>query len=1125
MSNFAFVRETLPELHAECAHAESYLTTDPRSACFYSRRAVEQLVDYLYDVMGLNLPYRDDLAAKTNDPAFKAKAGLGIVSKLNLVRRLGNDAVHKAAPPSARDALGALREVFHLMVWAGLHYSAHPDTVPTGAQFDPELAAKAAPLTRDQVRQLAAKFRQQDEAHAKALAQRDELAAGKDAEIEALKAQITAAQAAAKPDDHDYDEAATRDLFIDLLLREAGWRVLGPEVPGPFSDAVSVEYQVIPMPNPQGFGFADYVVWGADGLPLAVVEAKRTRKSAQAGQRQAELYADALEAMTGRRPVIYYTNGYEHWLWDDAAGYPPRAVSGFMTRDELELTVQRRRTRLALSSATVDHAIVERPYQVRAIKAVGGAFDARERSALLVMATGSGKTRTVIALVKQLQERGWVKRALFLADRTALVKQAARAFREHLPGSTTVDLVTERTAEGRVYVSTYPTMMNLIDEVDDRGRRFGPGYFDLIVVDEAHRSIYAKYGAIFRYFDAMLVGLTATPKDEVDHNTYRLFHLENGVPTDAYGLDEAVRDGYLMPPRAIAVPTKFMRQGIRYDDLTEDEKDQWDSADWGDDGLIPSEIGAAELNSFLYNDDTIDKVLETLMTRGYRVEGGDRLGKTIIFAANQRHAERIQERFDLAYPEAAGKSARIITYQSSYAQSLIDDFSQPSKHPDIAISVDMLDTGIDVPEVLNLVFFKAVRSKAKFWQMIGRGTRLAPDVFGPGQDKQDFLVFDFCGNLEFFSQNLPGAEGQVQASLSQRIFEARVALVGVVGNVDAQLQAATASGLSKTIAGMNLDNFIVRPHRMAVERFASVDAWDGLSGDDAELAASLAGLPSSVRDSDEMAKRLDLLILRRQLAQLEGDQSHADRLRLTVQDIAARLLTKTAIPSVLEQAVLLEEVAGDEWWVDVTVGMLELARLRLRGLMRFLEPSRRDPVYVDLEDVLGEATEIALPGVTPGMDFDRFRSKAQAYLRAHEDHVALQRLRRGRPLTETDLLALQTMLADAGGNEADISRAEAETGGLAAFIRSLIGLDRDYVRSAFERYLDGTAFTAEQIRFVALIVDELTRNGRMDPGRLYESPYTDNAPAGPDSLFPALDVDEIVSILRRMNGNGETEVA
>ena len=265
------------------------------------------------------------------------------------------------------------------------------------------------------------------------------------------------------------------------------------------------------------------------------------------GQQQAKLYADCLEQQFGRRPVIFYTNGYQHWIWDDAAGYPPREVQGFYTRDELELMVQRRHTRLPLAGAAVNTAIVERPYQVRAIKAVGEAFDAKQREALLVMATGSGKTRTVIALVEQLMKANWVKRVLFLADRKALVNQATNAFKAHLPAATTVNLVTEKVTDGRVYVSTYPTMLNLINEVDEAGRRFGPGYFDLIVIDEAHRSVYAKYGAIFDYFDGMLVGLTATPKDEVDHNTYRLFHLEDGVPTDAL---QPRRGGRRRLPRA-----------------------------------------------------------------------------------------------------------------------------------------------------------------------------------------------------------------------------------------------------------------------------------------------------------------------------------------------------------------------------------------------------------------------------------------------------------------------------------------------------------------------------------------------------------------------------------------------
>jgi type I restriction enzyme R subunit len=790
------------------------------------------------------------------------------------------------------------------------------------------------------------------------------------------------------------------------------------------------------------------------------------------GQQQATPYADCLETQFGRRPVIFFPNGYEHRIWDDAGGYPPRETQSFYTRDELELLVQRRQTRLSLTNAAVNTDIAGRPYQVRAIKAVGDAFDRKQREALLVMATGSGKTRTTIALVDLLQKANWVKRVLFLADRTALVRQAAYAFKANLPGSTTVNLVTEKAVDGRVYVSTYPTMMNLINEMEDGARRFGPGYFDLIVIDEAHRSVYAKYGAIFDYFDALLLGLTATPKDEVDHNTYRLFHLEDGVPTDNYSLDEAVDAGYLVPPKGISVGTQFLRSGIRYDELTEAEKDEWDALDWGDDGP-PDEVGAEELNRFLFNEDTVDKVLETLMVQGYKVAGGDRLGKTIVFAKNQRHAEFIAKRFDLAYPELAGHFARVVTHGTPYAQSLIDDFSVKDKVPHIAISVDMLDTGIDVPEVVNLVFFKLVRSTSKFWQMIGRGTRLCPDLFGPGEDKQDFLVFDFCRNLEYFSQDLPASQGQVQKSLSQRLFESRLGLVTALGNTEPELRSATASTLHEIVVGMTLENFVVRPHRRAVERFADAYAWAHLAPADAEAALPLAGLPSSVRDDDEDAKRFDLLILRRQLAQFDGDRALAERLRETVQRIASALLTKTTIPSVAEQAVLLESVADDEWWVDVTLPMLEEVRRKLRGLARFVEKTSRNPMYTDFEDTLGEAVDIVLPRANPGTNFERFRAKAEAYLREHLDNLALQRLRRNKQLTPDDLDELEQMLIEAGGQHADLAWATEQGGGLGLFVRQLVGLDHAAAAEAFETYLDGTRFSAQQVRFVGLIVDTL----------------------------------------------------
>lgn len=1134
MGNFDFVKAEWPEIHADAARAENYLSSDPRSACFYARRAAEQLVGLVYDVDALPVPYRDDLSARINEPAFRNRVGVGIGQKLNLIRKLGNRAVHDTQPIPARAALDVVRELHHVVVWTVFRYSKNPASVPTGATFDATLAGKNAPLSRDEVVRLAERFRAQDEAHAKALRERDDLAAAKDAEIEALRQQIKAAQAANKlTDTHDYSEAQTRDLIIDELLREAGWQL---------SQDRDREYEVTGMPNEQGKGFVDYVLWGADGLPLAVVEAKKTTVEPAIGQQQAKLYADCLEKMTGRRPVIFYTNGYQSWLWDDAAGYPPRQVEGFFTADELETMVQRRTARLSLVGTAVNRDIAGRHYQQRAIRAVDDAFTKKQREALLVMATGAGKTRTVIALVDQLMRARWVKRVLFLADRTALVNQAVAAFKEHLPNVTTVNLVTQKNADGRVYVSTYPTMMNLINDTDGARRLFGPGYFDLIVIDEAHRSVYQRYRAIFSWFDSLLVGLTATPKDEVDRNTYSLFHLEDGVPTDAYSLDDAVAEGYLVPPRAVSVPTKFLREGIRYSELAEDEKDDWDAIEWNEEGDIPDSVSAEELNRFLFNADTVDKVLATLLTKGHKVAGGDRIGKTIIFAKNQAHAEFIQQRFDINYPEHSGHYARVITHSVTYAQNLIDDFSVREKAPHIAISVDMLDTGIDIPEVVNLVFFKQVRAKSKFWQMIGRGTRLCADLYGPGQDKKDFYVFDFCGNLEFFSQDLPESGGSVQKSLTQRLFEARLALVSGLdragewgGGDDPQighgehsergLRVDTAWALRTVVAGMNPENFLVRPSREWVETYAAWENWEHLTLERAgEVARHLAGLPSTERDEDEDAKRFDLLLLNLQLAKLEGDAIGFERLRTRVQDIAAGLLGQTTIPSVKAQELLLEQLAGDDWWVDVTLPLLELARRRIRELVRFVDKTKRAVVYANFADELGEGTVVELPGVTPGTDWERFRAKARAYLRDHQNHLALQRLRRNLPLTADDLTALEDMLAASGaGTEADIARAREESRGLGLFVRSLVGLDREAATAAFDRYLSAANFTADQLRFVQLIVEHLTANGVMEVGRLYESPFTDHAPQGPDMLFSDDDVEGIIRVLDQVRANASPE--
>ncbi|HNV71426.1 MAG TPA: DEAD/DEAH box helicase family protein, partial [Candidatus Ozemobacteraceae bacterium] len=709
----------------------------------------------------------------------------------------------------------------------------------------------------------------------------------------------------------------------------------------------------------------------------------------------------------GQRPIIFYSNGYEHFIWDDTR-YPPRPIQGFYKKSELELIIQRRISRKEPATTPVKSEIVERYYQTRAIRRISEAFSRdRDRKALVVMATGAGKTRTVIALCELLMRCNWVKRVLFLADRVALVKQAVNAFKTFLPDASPVNLVTEKDGEGRVFVSTYPTMMGLIDETRDEQRRFGVGHFDLVIIDEAHRSVYEKYRAIFEYFDSLLVGLTATPKEDINRDTYRLFDLEKGVPTDAYPLAEAVKDKFLVPARSVSVPLKFQREGIAYDDLSDEEKEKWDLIEWGDEEERRERVEAAEVNKWLFNADTVDKVLELLMTRGQKVAGGDRLGKTIIFAKNHLHAEYIAERFNAHYPKYCGEFARVIDFQVEYAQSLIDAFSQADKPPHIAISVDMLDTGIDVPEVVNLVFFKLVRSKTKFWQMVGRGTRLCPNLFGPGQHKLFFSIFDFCQNLEYFSENPETTDGAAGEPLSKRLFKSRVELIGELDDriltqggvpvtevtelpasfdepkTDWQVRQSTVLVLQREIASMNLDNFVVRPKRRFVEKFSNPANWMVLSPEARqELAAEVAGLPSGIAPEEEEAKRFDLLMLSLQLANLRAEPAF-ERLREQVKTIAGLLEEKKVIPLIQAQLPLILDLQTDEWWQDITTPLLEKARRRLRSLVKLIEKGKRVIVYTDFEDESSEGTEIALPEFAGSQGLERFRAKARAFLTTH----------------------------------------------------------------------------------------------------------------------------------------------
>ncbi|WP_346958711.1 DEAD/DEAH box helicase family protein [uncultured Arthrobacter sp.] len=1124
-SNFGFMLADWPDLAQHARRAEQFARIDPRASMFYARYTAERLVEWLYKVEpALALPYKDDLNALLNEPAFKNLVGGVIGSKFTIIRKAGNNAVHNPVNPTVLGAELVLKELHHVCYWLVRNYGKNGNQLTPSLAFDAALLAPApkAPVPQQspvQLQQLEAELKVKDEALATAAAANEDLAA----QLQQLQAQIAAAkkQNQAVPDNHDYDEALTRKHLIDLDLNEAGWPLGNPE---------DREFPVDTMPTKTvaltGTGFIDYVLWGDDGLPLAVVEAKRTTKDPHIGKQQAKLYADCLERRYARRPVIYYTSGYETWIWDDAM-YPERKIQGFHTKDQLQLLVDRRNSRKPLAEQPIDNTIVERAYQHNAIRAVTEAYETQhERKALVVMATGTGKTRTVVALAKLLQEANWAKRVLFLADRTALVRQAANAFKTHLPGSGPVILGSGEEADSRIHVATYPTMMNLINKTTGTlgQRRFGIGHYDLIVIDEAHRSVYQKYRAIFEYFDSLLIGLTATPQSEVDRNTYSLFDIEDNVPTFAYGLNDAIDAGFLVPPRVVPVPLKFPYEGIRYDDLSDAEKEQWDELEWNEDGEIPDVVDPAVVNSWLFNTDTVDKALGVLMTHGHKVAGGDRLGKTIIFAKNSQHAEFIASRFDHHYPQFKGHFARVVTYQVNYAQTLIDDFSKSDSNPHIAISVDMLDTGVDVPEAVNLVFFKMVRSKTKFWQMVGRGTRLCPDLFGPGQDKQDFLIFDLCRNAEYFNAGMPGNEGSVAKSLAEITFATRARILRAAADLswapaDGYVEGLRSS-LRHTIDRLPRENFLVKPARQWVDRFAEDQTWVGLAGEDFDaLEHDLARLASigALPDAEE-AKRFDCTMYQAQLAALT-DPASLVSFRRKIQSVAAALQDQPNVPAIAAKMVLLETVLDDGEWESVSPEWLESIRVQLRDLVHLIEKRKRNVVYTNFQDELGELEEIELAGASTGfMDFSRYRDKTRLYLAGYQDHTTIQRLRRNRQLTDQDLEELGRILAESGvGTRVDLERAGME--GLGLFVRSLVGLDRDAVEEALAEFISDTALTASQLDFLQLLVNQLTENGVVKPDALFKSPYSELAPSGPDELFGEERAVRLIRTLRAIESS------
>ncbi len=1071
MTNFDFLKKE-PKFNSfsdVAIAAEKILKIDTESSVINCRRAMEFAIKWMYSVdKALEMPYQDNLISLMSTEEFHDLVDDALWKRLDLIRKIGNRAVHNGKKITEDEAVLCLKNLFIFMDFVSYCYS----DLYEERQYDEKLLAN-----KDEVFEI--KDNLDDELDL------DSLISENSTITDELTRKRTIKLPSYVPKPLDLSEYKTRKIYIDSMLIDAGW----------IEDKDWMNEVELPgMPNKSEVGYADYVLYDDSHKPLAVVEAKRTCVDVAKGRQQAKLYADLLEKKYKRRPVVFLTNGFETRIIDNQ--YPERKVAVIYSKRDIEKMFNLQTMRTSLRHVSVDKNIADRYYQEGAIKAVCDSFDRlNRRKALLVMATGSGKTRTVIALCKVLLEAGWVRNILFLADRNSLVTQAKRNFVNLLPDLSCSNLVEEKdNYNAHCIFSTYQTMINCIDSVkDDSGKLFTCGHFDLVICDEAHRSIYNKYKDIFNYFDAPLVGLTATPKDEIDKNTYSIFNLENGVPTYGYELAQAVQDGYLVDFTSVETSLKFIEEGIAYDELSEEDKAEYEETFEFEDGELPEKINSSALNTWVFNEDTIKQVLHTLMQDGLKIDYGQKLGKTIIFAKNHEHAEKILEVFNKQYPELSKDGqpfAKVIDNYMTYAQSAIDEFSDSRKMPQIAISVDMLDTGIDIPEILNLVFFKKVMSKAKFWQMIGRGTRLSPGLID-GEDKSKFYIFDFCGNFEFFRMN-QGRPTANMIALQGAIFSMKFEMAYKLQNIEYQTERLIKyrKNLVEMMTGkvqeLNRENFAVRQHIRYVDTYNVESNYDSISYEDTLLVREELA-PLIMPDEDEAsAIRFDALIYSMELALLAGKSygRHRSDLFKKVEGIAS----VANIPEIQTQSELINKVLHTSYVDNAGIDELEHLRLSLRELMKYL-PKGGLKYNTDFTDQIlsVEWNESELEND----DLKNYKAKAEFYVRQHQDNIAIAKLKSNKPLTELDIQSLEQILWNEIGSKEDYER-EYGHKPLGEFVREIVGLDMNAAKEAFSEFLNDTNLDSRQIYFVNQIVEYIVHNGIMkDLSVLQESPFTD----------------------------------
>lgn len=1087
MSNFSYLQQVpeLAQLHKFCLRAEQYQKMDPDASANNSRKALEWMVGAIYRLKNKAEEFKDaSLRQLLEGYPFQDFIGKDprIMKECIYIKNIGNVGSHPNGEVGVKQAFFSVLDLYNVI---------------GGILQKLGIVANLAPFSEDLLKA----------AQGMTVSLSVDNGTSQPTQTEAAALSSTVDQSAVnntdpvvEPKTTAVSEAETRAAYIDMMLREANWDILetkGAIMPG----KACIEVKVEGMPTTSGIGYADYVLFGMNGKPLAVIEAKKTSVDLSKGKQQAMLYAERLEAQYGVRPVVYCSNGFNTEIIDDGMGYPPRPLMGFHTLNDLAVMYQHR-SRGKITDMKVRTDIAGREYQQQGIHSVCEWMNSMHRRALLVMATGTGKTRTSIALTELLMRNGWVKNMLFLADRTALVDQAYKNFVKLLPDYPACALSetsksTEKTElEGaRIVFSTYQTM---IKRIEGKDKTFSVGYFDLIIIDEAHRSVFGKFGSIFDYFDSLLVGLTATPRDEVDKSTYDLLGLD-GEPNFSYELKQAVQDEYLVNYHAIQKGTLMLSNGIKYDSLSKEDKDQLEVVWEYEASLLdapsgskidPHDIEANKIFSYIFNKQTVDIVLRDLMEHGLRVNSGETIGKSIIFAYNHKHAELIVERFHELFPEYGSQFCVLIDNQVNYALDLIHKFEVRGKLPQIAVSVDMLDTGIDVPDILNLVFFKPVRSKIKFWQMIGRGTRLSEDIFGEGQNKKFFMIYDWCHNFDFFSQNPDGVEATQTLTLSQRLFIIKSEVAQAL-QLDVYQEDEFASGLHdrlkdelcSMVQQLDPHNISVRKYWSLVEKYSVRNNWLSLSVLDLQDLRDFISPLIKPQEGEESAKKLDLILFQVELGKV-NPMFVATKSVSLVYKIAENLKKQASIPQIKAKLPVLKEICTPGYVEEASLQVLEKVREELRELVKFLDGKKTRTFTLNLEDIAqeGEEVENDLPNMT-------YKQRVFEYLMENKELPVLQKIYNLEPLTPADIVELNRIFLQELGTEDEFKRDTMSMGDItiAIFIRSIIGIDRKKALLKFRDLIQNKEMNSAQEDYISSIIGYVCQNGDITPQDIIKS--------------------------------------